>query len=108
MLPKRHIPHSLEEFREHVQDEEYTSKDFFEVEVNEFEGKRGTIDSCDALNHGGSVDQLSTCGIPVGIAYLDTILSCLIHRDSFRSKGSPTGPFQPYSEYYQRLWHNSP
>ena len=64
--------------------------------------------TCDAPNPGGPVDQLSTCGIPVCIAYLDTTLSCLIHRDSSMSKSSPTRPFQPYSKYYSKLCHNSP
>ena len=64
--------------------------------------------SCDAPNPGGPVDQPSTCEIPVGIASLDTTLSCRIHQDSFMSKSSLTGPFQPYSKYYLRLCHNSP
>ena len=63
---------------------------------------------CGAPNPGGLVDQPLTCGIPVGIAYLDTTLSCLIHQDSFMSKSNPTGAFQPYSKYYPRLCHNSP
>ena len=41
----------------------------------------------------GPVDQLSTCGIPMGITYLDTTLSCLIHQGSFMSKVAPSSPF---------------
>ena len=63
---------------------------------------------CEAPKPRGPIDQPSTYGIPMGIAYLDTTLSCLIHRDSFMSKSSPTGPFQPCSKYYPRLCHNSP
>ena len=41
---------------------------------------------CDVPKPGGPVDQPSTYGIPMGIAYLDTTLSCLIHRDSYEYK----------------------
>ena len=66
------------------------------------------IPSCDAPKPKGPIDQSSTFKIPMGIAYLNTTVSCLIHRDSFMSKSSPIGLFQPYSKYYLRLCHNSP
>ena len=49
---------------------------------------------CDAPNPRGPVDQPLTSKIHVDIAYLDTTLSCLIHRDSFMSKSNLIGPFQ--------------
>ena len=61
----------------------------------------------DTPNPEGPVDQYLTCGIPMGIVYLDTTLSCLIHLDSFMSKSNPTGRFQPYSKYYPIPCHNS-
>ena len=38
---------------------------------------------CDAPKPGGLVDNPSTRGIPMGIAYLDTIILCPLHQDPF-------------------------